>query len=153
MRKYIITLVALIALVVSTGCTRNNGDIGYFFGNWRVEAISEDGTDIPLYNDETLLYTWAFQSHLLVINTILPHDSYKSARLTWTENPSDVLNIKLDHTDIDGSYNYTAPAAMHFGDGPVCTLIIKSHKGSNLVLSRTDASTGHEYTYYLKKMY
>ena len=43
MKRTISTLLIAILLPVIAGCTRNDGDIGTWFGSWKLERITIDG--------------------------------------------------------------------------------------------------------------
>lgn len=53
-----IALVALVA-AIATGCTHNNGDIGRWFGLWRVVSITVNGSNNGNYTGNIF---FAFQS-------------------------------------------------------------------------------------------
>lgn len=148
MTKYIIC--ALLAITLGS-CTRNNGDIGDLFGTWRLIELKADGEAQPLYNDETLLYTWAFQSEVIYIQTIRPHDEYNRAKGTWSRTGS-VLALNFTHSDSDGPVYYTPPAALHLQPHAVTPLniITLNHKEMRLYYTDTE---GVKYEYYLKKAY
>ena len=146
--KYLLLTVVLTALC---GCTRNNGDIGDLFGTWRVEEITADGEPTELFTPEKLAYTWAFQSHIIYIQTIKPHDSYDRARGTWVQD-GDILALDFNHTDIDGDLNYTPPAEMHLVADGITRLEIKELTNKRIHLEYT-AADGIRYAYFLKKAY
>lgn len=150
-KKISISILCISLMIFFSACTRNNGDIGPLFGNWRVETLSADGEDMPLYEGDVLLYTWSFQSHIIVINSILPHDDADAVRGTWSITDKELL-LDFDHTDIDGSLNYTPPPALHLDGGAVNRLAILKYTSSELMLERSGVD-GIKYVYHLKKAY
>lgn len=50
---YLICMTAL--LLVAAGCTQNNGRIGHWFGQWKVERVVVDGVDDPDYEGNAFL--------------------------------------------------------------------------------------------------
>lgn len=144
-------LLLLIALVATTGCTRNNGDIGPLFGNWCLDSMKADGEEVELYDDTTLLYVWGFQSSLVRIQTILPLNDYRFTMGTWTHE-GNTLTLDFDHTDIDGDYNYTPPAPLHLEGHGITPLHITTLTGSVLKAEYT-APSGVKYEYTLHKAY
>lgn len=59
MKRTIITLLIAILLPVIAGCTRNDGDIGTWFGSWKLERITIDGLIDEKYKGDIF---WQFQS-------------------------------------------------------------------------------------------
>lgn len=145
------SILLTVILLSVCGCTRNNGDIGDFFGTWRLEELTADGVPTELTNQEHLVYTWAFQSHIIYIQTILPHDAYKRARGTWVQTDN-ILALDFNHTDIDGDLNYTPPAELHLVADGTTRLEIKEMTHKRMHLEYT-ADDGVRYAYYLKKAY
>lgn len=63
-RNTLIYITILFALLTSsTGCTRNNGDIGEWFGIWRVDSIETDGQAASDYAPPYMY--WKFQSGVI----------------------------------------------------------------------------------------
>lgn len=145
-------LASLILIAALSACTRNNGDIGPLFGTWRLEQMKANGTPVELYDSETLLYSWAFQSSIVAIQTILPHNNTRRALGTWEKDDDKHLTLDFGYTDIDGKLNHTPPAPLHLNsDGPTRLEII-TFSGNRLNLRQT-ASDGITYDYSLRKAY
>ncbi|MDE5918801.1 MAG: lipocalin-like domain-containing protein [Duncaniella sp.] len=138
-------------LLVASGCTRNNGDIGVLFGRWRVESLKADGEPVALYDDETLLYTWSFQSSLIFITVIQPYTQYYDIRGTWSRD-GDVLKLNFGYTGNDGQKYYDPPENLHLVRDGVSDMEIKKMTSSEMLLERV-AEDGVRYVYYLKKAY
>lgn len=71
-------------LAVPCSCTHNNGDIGHWFGMWRVESITIDGAPDPSYPVPSMI--WKFQGHIFQI--IVPDEKEHTAPGTigiWEE--------------------------------------------------------------------
>ncbi|MCM1355138.1 MAG: lipocalin-like domain-containing protein [Staphylococcus sp.] len=156
MRKIIIisAYFLLLGLIVPlTGCTRHNGDIGDLFGEWRLERMTADGVDVDLYGqadeDGVELYTWAFQSTLIRINSIYPHHHSMLSMGTWSED-GDILSLKFGYSDnVEGNESfYIPPAVLQLRPDGVTRLHFDSRSGKKMVLSQT-ADDGVTYTYYL----
>lgn len=60
MNKLLSMLCCAVMLLLTAGCTSNNGDIGEIFGQWKLERIDTQG----MATDPTpgLTMTWAFQN-------------------------------------------------------------------------------------------
>ncbi len=149
--KMMIYVPLILSAIMLGGCTHNNGDIGDLFGEWRLEELKADGVPQPLYDSETLLYTWEFQSDIIFIQTILPHESYARAKGTWSRTDG-MLMLDFDHHDIDGYIYYTPPAPLHLVERGVTPLHLVTLDGKNLRAEYT-ASDGIKYEYVLRKAY
>ncbi len=147
--KIRIMLLAILVAMMAGGCTQNNGNIGDLFGEWRLEELKADGKPQKLYDDEVLLYTWEFQNSLVFIQTIMPHQDYRTSRGTWTRE-GDILAIDFSHRDNDGPY--LAPEALHLENGGVTPLHVITLDGKNLRAEYT-ATDGVKYEYVLRKAY
>ncbi|MCM1077706.1 MAG: lipocalin-like domain-containing protein [Bacteroides sp.] len=139
-------------MTILSGCTHNNGDIGDFFGEWRVEKITADGQPIRLYEDlpdSPILYTWAFQGNIIRINTLLSHNRFYDCFGTWSD-VDEILTLRFTYTDSDDGdgYRFTPPEVMHLSADGVTHLQIDHLDGKKMELSRTD-SDGILYRYYL----
>lgn len=87
--------VVCLTVIIMSGCTRHNGDIGDLFGEWRLERLTADGQETDLYEetpDAPLLYTWAFQGNIIRINTIYAHNRVFECFGTWMRE-DDLLEL------------------------------------------------------------
>lgn len=130
MKKILTPLLLLLLVTMSLGCTRNNGDIGLWFGSWRLESIDIDGQEdtaiAPPY------YIWKFQNHIIQI--IRPNDIEHNGSWavgSWTDNDT---TVTLDFTHDLGNFN----AEMHLQ--PVTTLEVVTLTSRTLVLRHTHPS-------------
>lgn len=150
-QKLTIALIGLIGLLVA-GCTRHNGDIGDYFGEWRLEKMTADGVELPLYSDKdgVELYTWAFQGKLIQINVLMPRHEGDVFIGSWRED-GDILEINYSYHGIDDdTHNYRPPEALHLVSGGITRLHIDRMKDWKMVLSQV-ADDGVTYVYYLRK--
>ncbi len=144
MKRISYILLILIAFVVS-GCTHNNGDIGPWFGTWKVVSIAPDQT----YKGN---YYWKFQSNVIEMMRNTDDLEYSSRYGTWEEKDG---NLILDFThhvsgEPSGSGAYMPFPELHISPGEITTLHIDKLSGSEIVLTYT-ADDGVTYTYTLKK--
>lgn len=133
----------LITFAVS-GCTHNNGDIGPWFGIWKVVSISPDQT----YKGN---FFWKFQTNVIEMLRNTDDLEYSPRFGTWQEKDG---NLILDFTHHDngsssGEGKYMPFPEMHISSG-VSTLHIDKLTGPEIVLTYT-ADDGVTYTYILKK--
>lgn len=68
--RSILFLTALLLLPFLSGCTRNDGNIGKQFGQWKLVSITRDGVDDQRYGGN--IY-WSFQSSTIEIKETTPH--------------------------------------------------------------------------------
>ena len=88
---------AVVAALLS-GCTRNNGDIGDWFGTWQMTELAVDGEPLPSYQDDIF---WKFQNNvieLIKVQTGLGEHGYDGRWGTWEED-GDRLLLRFDYAD------------------------------------------------------
>lgn len=146
-------LIALVAVV--SGCTRNNGDIGDLFGRWKVDTLTADGVEQPLYGEESgddaLLYALWFQGELVWVHTVYERHDFLTVKGMWTRTDSSLL-LDFSHTGHDGDIYYRPPLALHFVERGVTPLTIESETSSRMHLWYV-AHDGVRYDYFLTKVY
>lgn len=138
------TIILALLLTVALGCTRNNGDIGPWFGTWRVTGISADGEPVRGYTGNVIL---KFQSHVMESRAQYDHHSYSSYWCTWHEEEGELL---LEINPEEESEGYVPELLIPWT--PVNRLRILSLTGSGARLSRL-SDEGTLFTYDLKKLY
>ena len=100
MRNIIISLITLLTL---TGCMHNNGDIGNFFGVWKVESINIDNEIDNNYNGDIF---FLFQSD--VVRLVQNRGNYDVTEYygSWIENDSHlILDFHYYVEQIKETYN------------------------------------------------
>ena len=138
--KILYTFFVTVIAIVSSGCTRNNGDIGELFGQWKVVSITADGENV--YGCDGVMY-FAFQSSVYcqkIVNEEEHWDDYVFAK--WNYERSGVL---IDFGDPD----YSPFACTGMSKGQNYVEIISSDDGG-MVMSYITLD-GVEYRYILKK--
>ncbi|MCM1441828.1 MAG: hypothetical protein NC131_21845 [Roseburia sp.] len=92
----------MVAIGLTTGCTRNDGDIGVWFGTWVVESIIRDNTPLT-DNDEVIVMI--FQSSVLETKAINPLGDNYGRFATWHESDGVmIIDAASDATEIKGLY-------------------------------------------------
>lgn len=149
MNKIIYIIISLFCFA-GAGCTHNNGDIGDWFGTWRLESITVDGHNDAGYGQNII---WKFQSN--IISIVVVDDVEHTANCsygTWSEWDG-VLTLKFIYTDNNfptpGTGHYAPPSAMHLPSG-VSELAIEHLSASSISL-RYAASDGSVIEYKLIK--
>lgn len=160
LNRHIFLPLILIAVAFSA-CTRNNGDIGDYFGEWRLDAMTADDHDVALYGSDAvpdpefgtaLVYTFAFQSNIVRINSIYDHHDMVVAIGSWIDRGSDI-EFNFTHSDDSGdAYGYSPSAVLQIPTDRVITFGVYSPDDGKMVLTQT-AADGTVYKYYLTKQH
>ena len=160
MRNIISALLLLsIALSMATSCTHNNGDIGDWFGHWKLNTITVDGMVDDSYEGNIF---FSFQGG--VFAQILVKPNHGAGMLdrhyaNWEDHGSYIIINYPYHTDENGNpvYNENGELKAPFKPLPVTrmsigdnTINVDRKKGNDLQLSMTDAD-GHTVVYNLEK--
>lgn len=69
--KFIVSYIALFILMAAAGCTRNDGNIGKQFGQWKLVSITRQGVDEPSYKGNVY---WSFQNSTIEIKERTPQN-------------------------------------------------------------------------------
>lgn len=87
-------IVLALLMLANNSCTRNNGDIGPWFGTWRVDYILIDDDPDPDYGPPYMI--WKFQSSVIQIQ-VPDFDSHTETTVTgiWHQD-DDLLTINFD---------------------------------------------------------
>lgn len=149
MKRTISTLLIAILLPVIAGCTRNDGDIGTWFGSWKLERITIDGLIDEKYQGDIF---WQFQSSVFCMRKILPHNEHEERWGTWKELGDNMLQLDFTHTDDshpDGKELYTPWPETHITRG-ITELNVLKLEVDDMRLQYT-ADDGTLYIYFLNK--
>ncbi len=149
--KVLTAAICLFMVALLQGCTRNNGDIGNWFGKWQVMEIKVDGQPEAGYEPT---YFWEFQNDIIRMVRISPEgydrDTYYCFG-TWKQPTDNTMVFDFAHSDASGRLIYTSFSAMHFpGDKPF-TLTLSDVSGKHCTMKYVDPETSTEYTYVLRK--
>ena len=119
-------------------CTQNNGHIGHWFGQWKVERVTIDGQDDADYKGNVF---FCFQGAVFGVRTSAGGMWYGR----WEEQGEDVVDVAFntDESSVPPEYLH-----VYLGERMVFRLV--SHKGSDKVLEYVGPD-GKTYVYYLKK--
>lgn len=94
---YLICMAAL--LLVAAGCTQNNGRIGHWFGQWKVERVVVDGVDDPDYEGNAF---FCFQSKVFGVRVSYPEEfSGNMYYGRWEERDDNVLYVQFNTAESD----------------------------------------------------
>lgn len=148
---------ASVVIACCAGCTRNNGDIGDWFGTWQMTAIMADGEPVAGYERNIF---WKFQNEILNLVRVDTGEGENSRDDRWGTWKQEGDRLMVDFTYSDdknpvesgeaGTSIYAPFPIMHIPYGKVSDLVIESRSGSSLTLTYV-ASDAVAYTYTLKK--
>lgn len=127
-----------MAMLAMSGCVQNNGHIGHWFGQWKVERVTIDGQDDADYDSGVF---FCFQGAVFGVRTSTGGMWYGR----WEENDKGMVDVvfNTDESAVPPAYLH-----MHLDEKMVFRLV--SHKDSDKVLEYVGPD-GKTYTYYLKK--
>lgn len=153
MRHTFNIILAVMAFLL-VGCTHNNGNIGPFFGQWKISEITIDGEKDAAYEGNVF---WSFQSSTIEMQKA-DESQLTDAVTSWgswsreKETNHDVLILDFTHSDDThavGDPYYSPLKETHLPNG-ILRLYITSSSGSTMQLSYT-ADDGKVYKYSLVK--
>lgn len=137
-------IISLFSAILLSGCMHNNGDIGDYFGTWKVTLISVDG-DVD--GDYSANIFFQFQSD--VVRIVENRSNYEITEYfgTWVDNGNNII-IDLNHKVNPESEVYHIPEVMRMVKGE--NFIKVSNKNSSK-MTWTFESGGQTITFTLNK--
>lgn len=139
-------LAVIVAGIVWTACTQNNGRIGTLFGSWSLEEMTCDGTIVPL-PDGAAGATVSFQGGGAVFQLLYGPDYCENSTCTWTRLDNSIV-FDFNHTaggSEPGTGHLAPPAWLRFS-ALTETIHIIELNGSHFYFGRT-GNDGLVYTY------
>lgn len=136
---YILFILAAFVLAAA-GCTRNNGNIGAWFGTWRVVSIEVDGAEVMDYRGNVVV---KFQNDIIETSEVGEHHEFESWWATWHSTGK--------HLVIDGRDKGIAPALMLPADTQLTLDIV--HAPGDVMEWEYICADGKVMNYKLKKLY
>ena len=121
-------------MVTLSSCTHNNGDIGPYFGTWKLLSISVDGVEDVDYAGNVF---WKFQNE--VVCMVRVNESAHTANECWGTWKEIGNVMQLNHTHWDdnhkqGSFYYSPLPETHLPANSISDLEIVSLSGSSMQL-------------------
>ena len=157
-RKLAAMFVMILVMTGFCGCTRNNGDIGPWFGTWKLTEITIDGTADAGYKGNIF---WKFQNDVFEMVRVNTNsvDTYADTHYaTWNEDNGYIFVNFSNYDDnnppaegASGNGIYAPFLETHFIVGGVTQLKIESQSGSDAYFTFTSPEDGKTYGYRLKK--
>lgn len=154
--KYSIRIIILTAVInLLTGCTRNNGDIGPWFGTWKLDEITIDGNVSEEYDGNVF---WKFHNNVFEMVKMMTDDKghgYGTCFATWSEADGYLI---IDFRQHDDQYNpedwnglYRPFLETHLPVNGVADIKIVKLSGSKAQLTYYSSEDGKTYGYTLSK--
>lgn len=142
-------VVAFVAVLLG-GCTHNNGDIGPFFGTWKLSSITVDGVPDPDYGDNVV---WKFQANVVAMVRINNRHETNESIGTWIDLGRQEIQMDFIYCDDvfpEGSDRYSPLAETHLPKGSF-RLAVMALSSGDMKLRYSDPENGIIYEYALKK--
>lgn len=142
MKRLTHIILAVTVLMTLSGCTHNDGDIGYWFGLWHLDSIEVDGAPAADYDGD--IY-FLFQSKVFCVRSVdeFNHE-YVESYARWQES-DDHQSITLSF--VDNRFSPTIFPLIPLELETTLTVVTLNDK--DMILTHTHSETGHTYTYYL----
>lgn len=142
-------IVAIIVGLLHASCTRNNGDIGEWFGEWKLCSIEINNELDSNYNNDVL---WKFQNNIIemvVVNTV--GHSHSEHYGTWISDDS-TITLNFTHSDdlnSAGNGKYSPPQQIHLPAAIIDLKILKL--SSSEIILQYEPSADSNIIYTLRK--
>ncbi|MBQ2563822.1 MAG: lipocalin-like domain-containing protein [Muribaculaceae bacterium] len=147
MKRLTTHILMLLAIVAMSSCTKNNGDIGYWFGLWHLDSIELNGEVDNNYNG---CYYFKFQNKVFCLSWVdeTTHD-YIEQFAQWEASAGDkslTVNFIDDHFSPNFGDTFPSNYMATVNDFNVLTL-----NNTTMILTRVDEETAVTVTYHLTR--
>lgn len=137
-------IISLLSVFMLSGCMHNNGDIGNYFGTWKLSTINVDGVDDPEYKENIF---FQFQSDVFRLVQNRTQNDITEYFGTWSETDN-IMVLKLNYKVNPESEVYHIPTITRLIKGD--NIIAVKHESNNRMIW-TFSSEGQTIIYTLKK--
>lgn len=141
-------LLAVFTLGLFSACTRNDGDIGDYFGTWHIESLQQDGSSPAAYDGSAFVQ---FQNTIVCVRATDALHNERADYGTWAENGN---TLTLTFPDPNVYYDRVLGT---LADGPVFApdqatfqFTIADRSSRSMTLQIPDLA-GNSWTFTLKK--
>ncbi len=146
LNKTLLSLLITVSLMLSAGCMQNNGDIGDFFGTWKVTSIKVDGIEDASYQGNIF---FQFQTSVVRVVEHRPHGDLTEYFGAWSDEGASILIINFGFSVDPVSEVYDIPAAARMIRG-VNTVRMTDRSSRKMTWTFTSAN-GETVSYRLSK--
>lgn len=138
MRTLIRTLaVTAMILMAIPSCMQHNGNIGDFFGTWKLTSLEIDGEKAPDYEATTF---FQFQTDVIRVSRIEPHQLYTHRYGQWSRD-GETLCLDFGFTATDPG-EYEAPTWIRLERGKnFLHIVTLTSRNMVLTLQHPDSTT------------
>ncbi len=130
-----LTLIFILALSICLGGCQNNGDIGDWFGSWRVDSYMLNGLEQEGLAKAT---TFGFQSEVVVVTVVIDDYQTEYQRYgTWQEL-DDTFTLHFNHQDATtnpATDIYAAPEWLGMYSDKPMIMTLQRHDSRNVTLT------------------
>lgn len=144
MRTLIKTLMLAVVALALGGCMQHNGNIGDWFGTWKVETIAVDGTEEADYSGNLF---FQFQTDIVRMVEVGAYQSYADRFGSWEDEGSTLVLDFTYKADFSGSF-IPLPASHLDRARNLLHIDSKTSRHMQWTLDKPDGTT---ITYTLKK--
>lgn len=121
MLKKLTYISCLLLQLICAGCTHNNGNIGNFFGQWKLTDIIINDESLPDYEGNVY---WSFQNSTINIKEINSNHIAKNCYGNWKEYNG---NMVVDFPD-NNEQDYTALHTIKLGRLSELEIIVENNR-------------------------
>ena len=145
-RLIIYYLLTIFSLAFLPSC-QNNGDIGPWYGMWKLTSLTINGEEDPAYDGNVF---WKFQTG--VVQMIRYYNNAGTCTGTWKEKSGtlELTYVYSDDANVEASKKYSTLDGMHLPATGVIPLEIVKRPSSKMVL-KYRSEEGVTYVYTFKK--
>ncbi len=137
MRTLIRTLTLLLLSIPASSCMQHNGDIGEFFGTWKLTSLTIDNNEDPAYNHNVF---FQFQTNVIRVVKVEPHQLFSNHFGQWSRE-GQTLCLDFGFT-ANAPSEYEAPQYLYLTNGKNMLHIVKlSSRNMELTLGLENGST------------
>lgn len=145
-KPIILLLVAGLSAVLIS-CTHNEGDIGPYFGTWKLTAITVDGEEVESYSGNIF---WQFQASVFCMRQVDDSHGQETRWASWySSGDSLYLDFSHEEDEYDNVDKYKPFGVSGLGQG-LNRLEIMTLSGRKMTLEYVDPE-GTVYRYSLTK--
>ena len=135
-----LTTILIVGICLLTGCTHNNGDIGPFFGKWKLERMTVNTEEVADYEGNIF---WSYQSSTISMTRVIDPTSSFITYGNWEVDE----DYTVMHISFPDKIHAPLPETYLLRES---TIDIIKIKGSEMILQYDSASKGL-ITYYFVK--
>lgn len=153
MKRIYSIILLVVAMTAISSCTHNNGDIGPWFGIWKLTDLKVNGTTDPGYEGNVF---WSFQTNIFQMKEVITDGTgqWSDERWgSWEESDGDLIlsfTYSSQSTPEPGTGVYHPLSGMYLPTNQAVHLDIVKYPDSKMELAYT-TDDGNQITYYFTR--